>query len=62
MMISDTTWLIDQAYQGANADDALVFCTGARYPYFGENDNDSLRRSFWWMSALTNVPLCSLRR
>ena len=29
-MISDASWLIDQAYQGANADNALVFFTGAR--------------------------------
>ena len=40
------SWLIDHAYQGANADDALASFTGARYPYLGENDNNSWHRSF----------------
>ena len=43
--MSDATWWIDQAYQGANADDALVFFTGARYLYLGENETDSWRQS-----------------
>ena len=45
-MISDASCLIDQAYQGANADDALVFVTGAGYPYLGENNNNSCHQSF----------------
>ena len=44
-MISDATWLINHAF------------AGARYPYLGENDNESWRRSFWLYASVDECAL-----